>query len=130
LTPRDLLAAARDVLDSQDTGATGAWPRAVAVLTRQALELEIGRVWVGDQRTAGLHDCTMKTQLLCLPTYLEPRLAREISYVWAVLSNACHYHPYDLAPTAAELGGWMSAVARLVNEVDGKPSVLSRERCN
>ena len=61
----------------------------------------------------------MKTQLLCLPTYLEPRLAREISYVWAALSNACHHHPYDLAPTAAELSGWMSAVARLVNQVDG-----------
>src|SRR5262249_6299561 len=70
--------------------------------------------------TAGMHDCTMKTQLTCLPTYLEPRLAREVGYVWAALSSACHYHPYDLAPTAAELDGWIKAVATLIAHISGK----------
>jgi hypothetical protein len=117
MTPAHLLTVARDVLERKDLAAVGGWPRAVALLTRQALEQALDEFWAMGQATAGLSGSTMKTQLTCLPAYLEPRLAREISYVWAALSNACHYHAYDLAPTAAELSGWMTAVARLITVV-------------
>jgi hypothetical protein len=84
------------------------------------MEKAIDEFWEASPATAGLRDCTMKTQLICLPTYLEPRLAREVSYVWAALSGACHYHPYDLAPTAAELSGWIDSVASLLASISGK----------
>jgi len=33
--------------------------------------------------------------------------------VFAALSSACHYHPYELAPTAAELTSWLDQAAHL-----------------
>lgn len=114
MTPADLLSAARDLVKRPAAANIGGWSRAVAILTRQALEQALDEFWTTKPATAGLCDCSMKTQLICLPAYLEPRLARQISYVWAALSNACHYHPYHLAPTSAELTDWMHAVHDLV----------------
>ena len=56
----------------------------------------------------------MRSQLACLPTYLDGATAHQIAYVWAALSEACHYHAYELAPTAAELTGWIDAVDQLI----------------
>jgi hypothetical protein len=117
MTPAALLKEARDLLEQPAAVGIGAWPRAVALLTRQALEQALEEFWQGQQATAGLWGCPMRTQLTCLPAYLEPRLAREVSYVWAALSNACHYHPYDLAPTATELTGWMRTVTTLITSI-------------
>jgi hypothetical protein len=114
MTAADLLAAARAMLEHHEHTVVGGWPRAVALLTRQALEQALSDLWASGQATTGLSECTMRTQLICLPAYLEPRLARETSYIWAALSNACHYRAYDLAPTAAELSGWITAVASLI----------------
>ena len=44
-------------------------------------------------------------------------LARQIAYVWAALSEACHYHAYELAPTAAELAGWFQSVEELLTRI-------------
>lgn len=120
MTPADLLTAASDLLERPALARVGGWPRAVALLTRQALEKALEEFWQASPATVRLGDCTMKTQLSCLPTYLEPRLAREVGYIWVALSNACHYHPYDLAPTAAELSGWIDAVATLLASISGK----------
>ena len=35
----------------------------------------------------------------------------------AALSRACHYHPYELAPSAAELTSWISDVESLITQV-------------
>ena len=120
MTSADLLTAARALLDGSASAALGGWSRAVALLSRQALEKGIEELWQANPATCGLSVCTRKTQLTCLPAYLEPRLAREVSYVWATLSNACHYHPYHLAPTAAELSGWIEAVATLLEAIEAK----------
>jgi hypothetical protein len=114
VTPADLLAAARDVMQRPAPATIGGWPRVVALLTRQALETAVDEVWKASPTTVGLCGCTMKTQLTCLPTYLDHRLAHDVNYVWAALSSACHYHPYDLAPTAAELSRWIDSVATLL----------------
>jgi hypothetical protein len=114
VTPADLLAAARDVLNRPAPATIGGWPRAVALLTRQALEKAVAEYWKVSPTTAGLGSCPMRTQLTCLPTYLDHRLAHDVNYVWAALSSACHYHPYDLAPTAAELSGWIDSVTALL----------------
>ncbi len=120
MTPADLLAAARDLLERPAVASVGGWPRAVALLTRQALEKALEAFWQTSPATTRLGDCTMKTQLACLPTYLEPHLAREVGYVWVALSSACHYHPYDLAPTAGELRRWIEAVATLLASISSK----------
>ena len=117
MTPADLLAAARDLLERPQGADVGGWPRAVALLTRQALENAIDEFWKASTTTAGLCDCTRKTQLTCLPAYLEPCLARDASYTWAALSSACHYHQYDLAPTAAELSRWIDSTAALLTVI-------------
>ncbi len=38
----------------------------------------------------------------------------EVRSLSAALSHACHYHPYELAPTAAELTGWLDQAAQTV----------------
>ena len=38
--------------------------------------------------------------------------------VWAALSGACHYHPYDLAPTREELRGWRDVVLQVVERTE------------
>ena len=119
MTPADLLAAARNLLERPKFATVGGWARAVAMLSRQALERALEEFWQASPATVGLCECTKKTQLTCLPTYLDPRLARQVSYTWAALSNACHYHPYDLAPTASELNGWIDDVATLLSRIRG-----------
>ncbi len=119
MTPDDLLVAARDLLERPALARIGGWPRAVALLTRQALEQALQCFWKKSPATTGMGNCTMKAQLTCLPSYMEPRLAREAGHAWAALSRACHYHPYDLAPTAAELSGWIDSVATLTASIAG-----------
>ena len=59
----------------------------------------------------------MRSQLICLPFYLDATIAEQVAYVWAALSRACHYHPYELAPTGAELTGWIADVESLITQV-------------
>lgn len=119
MTPGDLLAAARRLLAEPGAGPAGVWPRACAMLIRQALEAGVDAIWLADPSTEGLMRSSMRSQLTCLPMYLDARMAREVSYVWAVLSEACHYHAYELAPTAVELSDWIATVDRLLASLPG-----------
>jgi hypothetical protein len=40
--------------------------------------------------------------------------ATRAAYLFAALSRACHYHSYELAPTATELTRWLKETANLV----------------
>jgi len=124
MRPAELLAAARDVLADPSAAPAGGWPRVAALLTRQALESALGEFWESRPATAGLSDCPRKSQLACLPFYLAPGTAQEAAYTWAALSGACHYHAYELAPTAGELAGWMDDVARLILVLHEKTASL------
>ncbi len=86
----------------------------MALLTRQALEKALDEFWESTPATTGLSLCSRRSQFACLPSYLDIGTAREISYVWAALSDACHYHAYEVAPNAVELTGWINAVAGLM----------------
>jgi hypothetical protein len=60
----------------------------------------------------------MPTQLICLRSYLgDARLAARAGHAWSALSRASHHHPYELAPTSAELQSWFSVVRELVQRV-------------
>jgi hypothetical protein len=105
----------------------GLWPRASALLGLQALEATLLRVW--KDRALGLHGCAMRTQLICLRSYLEDAgLAARAGHAWSALSRACHHHPYELAPTSAELGSWLSVVGELVDKVDAGPPARESSR--
>jgi len=114
MTPAELLDAAREVMSDAGAPAVGERSRAAAFLARQALERRLTEFWNSRPETAGLGKATGRSQLTCLPRYLDPELAYEVAYAWAVLSDACHYHSYDLAPTAAELSGLIGTVAKFL----------------
>jgi hypothetical protein len=45
----------------------------------------------------------------------DKKLAHSIAYTWAALSNACHHHVYQLAPSASELRMWIQATEAMLN---------------
>lgn len=114
---RELLAAVDDLLNRASPGTAGLWPRAATLLTRQALEVALRTFW--SKRAPGVEACSARAQLLCLGRFIgdEP-LGYRAHMVWSVLSSACHYHPYDLAPTREELLGWRDAVAEVVERTE------------
>jgi hypothetical protein len=126
MTPAELLAAAREIMRRADPITAGLWPRAAALLGRQALEGALEDLW--RRKRVDLAGCPARIQLLCLPTYLgDAGLAARAAYAWAFLSHACHHRAYDLAPTATELTGWLQGVADLVDAAaappgEGRPS--------
>ena len=90
----------------------GLWPRASALLVRQALEESLTGYWV--VKGIPLERCSTRAQLICLREYLrEGDLASRLGYAWAALSRACHHHPYELPPTVEEIKSWMEPVREL-----------------
>lgn len=45
-------------------------------------------------------------------------LADGVRVTRSALSRACHHHPYELAPTVAELSHWITQVERLVSTLE------------
>jgi hypothetical protein len=113
ITPRDLLDEAVDLLVRPDPVTAGLWPRAAALLARQALELGIEDVW--KVRAPGIELCSTRAQLLCLETFLrDSELATNASHAWWALTQACHHRAYELAPTASELSNWIEVIRKLL----------------
>ena len=114
---RVVLSLAHDMLGRVNPDTAGLWPRASALLGCRALEATVSRLW--ERRTLDLQGCPMRVQLICLRTYLgDADLAARAGHAWSALSRACHHHPYELAPTAAELRGWLAVVEELIHEAD------------
>lgn len=110
-TPAELLGMARDLLDRASPETAGLWPRAAALLGRQALEMAVDEFWAA--RRIPLESCPTRQQLICLREYLDDDdLAGRVHHAWNALSQACHQHPYELPPTVAELRLWLTAVDR------------------
>jgi hypothetical protein len=110
---RAALGLAHRALERADPETAGLWPRAAALLARNALEMAVARLW--ERRGLDLRGCSMRVQLICLRMYLgDADLAARAGHAWSALSRACHHHPYELAPTAAELQGWLAVVDALV----------------
>jgi hypothetical protein len=75
LTPHDLLAEAQRMLDEASTATVAVWPRAVALLTRQALEEAMRSYWA--ENAPGVERLNMRAQLTCLRVYLSSAVSRE-----------------------------------------------------
>ncbi len=89
------------------------WTRAAALLQRQALESLLYELW--RKREPEMLEATTRAQLLCLREYLQgnEELAREVHFLWSVLSEAAHARELNLAPSRNELGAWEAAIAHL-----------------
>jgi hypothetical protein len=87
------------------------------VLARQALEAGVLRLW--ERSALDFEGCAMRAQLICLRAYLgDVELAARTAHAWSALRQACHHHPYELAPTAPELEGWFEVVRALIRRVE------------
>ena len=111
-----LVSAARDLIHIDDPQTAGLWPRAAALLGRQAIEAAMEDLW--RLSAPGLEDASAKCQLLCLSHFLgDPDLAGRVHATWHGLTRSCHIQIYELAPTAAELEDWLETVWDLANVV-------------
>src|SRR5688500_966086 len=97
-TAAERLAMAGEVMARARPGTAGLWPRAAALLARQALGLALDNVC--RSRGIALDDCGTRQKLVCLREHLAGTTG--ICEAWSVLSRACHHHPYELSPTAEE----------------------------
>lgn len=103
-----LLATAEALLDGALHVAPGLRSRAAALLARQALEQALHEFW--DARSPDVHRCRVRTQIQCLAAFLDPEPVAAAATAWNRLSEACHHHPYDVAPSPAELRAWIGSV--------------------
>ena len=112
MLPSELIEHARGFLD-----APGAlrWPRLVAILTRQAIETQLEHLWMAV--APGMQDSSTRAQLIALCEYVPRNLAGEVAWAWDRLSEVCHHHVYELAPTEAELRDWLDRADRFTTEV-------------
>jgi hypothetical protein len=110
-TPAEVLAMARALLDRASPETAGLWPRAAALLGRQALEMAVDEYWA--TRRIPLESIPTRQQMICLRDYLDDEeLAGRVHHAWNALSRACHQHPYELAPTVGELSAWLLVAER------------------
>lgn len=109
----ELLREARTMVDRATDDTRGLWPRAAVLLARQSLEVALKTFW--SLKAPGAEGTSTRAQLLCLGTYIgDEVLARRAGHVWASLSRAAHFHPYELPPTQDELRGWCDTIGELV----------------
>ncbi|CAN5538089.1 hypothetical protein BH20ACT21_BH20ACT21_09720 [soil metagenome] len=111
-----LLVEAHGLLAYSDAATAGLWPRAAALLARQALEQGLNDFW--QVRAPGVEKGTRRSQMLCLRSYADEQLAEEANHTWTALSRACHHHAYELSPTASELKRWMRSVTDVVDSLE------------
>lgn len=91
------------------------WQRSVALLTRQAVEGAVDQLWA--ERSAAMLEANWRSKLTALTGYVPRDLAAEVAALWWILSRACHRHPYELAPTRAELDDWHRRATRAVDDL-------------
>jgi len=121
LGPKELLQHAFVLIDDPPRVFESRWPRAVALLARQALEASLQNLWL--KRDVKVGWASERAQLLCLPGVLgNVRLAADTTLAWNALSEASHQHAYELPPTAGELTTWLDTVDELRRAVDEIPA--------
>jgi hypothetical protein len=119
-TPAELLDLAHGLLENSGPATAGLWPRASALLARQALELALAHFWAN--RAPGVESSSIRAQLICLREYLdEEKLAERTSHIWWMLTRAVHHHPYELAPTGQELEAWLEEVGAVIHGLTSAP---------
>ena len=85
--PQELVGEAEKLLTWEGHSTAGLWPRAAALLGRQALETSLSRLWA--LKAPGVEECSWQAQLLVLPAFLgDEQLAEEAAHAWSALTRA------------------------------------------
>lgn len=110
-SPTALLQTARALCDAGEWQTTFWSTRAVAFLTRQAMETWLGQYWAASAPTvAALR--SRRAQFLLL----HDRLAHEDAVLghatWEHLSSACHYKLFELEPSREQALRWIAQAER------------------
>jgi hypothetical protein len=113
MTPAELVAHADEISHRPGAPTTPLYPRAAALLARQALELRLREEWATAESSLGRTN--MANQFHALRQLRNAAVAATAYDTWAALSAACHQHPYDLTPTIAEIQGLVDAVRELIS---------------
>jgi len=116
MTPRDLLRTAGDLCTNPPVSMRRCWQRAVASLTRTALEQALSEHWAAT--VPSLVGRPTRHQLLAMPVLIGLEAADVARVAWYGLSRAVHHHTYELAPTVAELQGWHQEVTTLLTYLE------------
>ena len=116
-TPEDLLDTAKGLLSRPDANAKGIWPRAAAHLGRQSPRSLIGAVVDEATSRHGDHLHARPSSCVFRPYLTMDGLAGRVAYTWSGLSNACHHHVYELAPSLTELAAWLDITMELAHAV-------------
>lgn len=106
---------AEKLLDGESSN--GTWPRCAIWLTRLALENELDQLW--DRRNPEVRGCTRRSQFLALGVVIDGATSYRVAELWTTLSRAAHHHHYELAPTVAELRGWLNEARPLCAHLAG-----------
>ena len=121
----ELLEHADQMLSEPRAATAGVWPRAAALLARQAIETAMLEFWL--VRAPGVEWCSTHAQLLCLPEYMRDReVAESASLAWNSLSQICHHHPYELLPTEVELRALLDTARRFAGALAGDSGPTER----
>jgi hypothetical protein len=96
-------------------GMRGNAPRIAAFLARLDLERLITRHMLG--RGWDVAGASMRSKLLCLRV-VEPEVSYAADAAWFGLSRACHYHAFDLQPTASEAAHLIGLVRLVQDAID------------
>ncbi|MBO2451194.1 hypothetical protein J4573_29160 [Actinomadura barringtoniae] len=109
----DLITLADRLLRGEVQVAQGSSARTTVFLLRLALERELDAYWdrIG---LPVLSRNPMRAQLLCLTEYADLATATSARSLWGQLSQACHYHSYELSPASHELRRWHTELNHLV----------------
>ena len=94
-----------------DTLITGIWPRAAALLARQALEAAMAKLWASNAQAAGMSGSSMRSQVLCLTAYLDPSTASRADIPFRRAQPGLPLSLLRGWSTAAELTGWLDQAA-------------------
>ncbi|WP_433287804.1 hypothetical protein ACQPZQ_34310 [Pseudonocardia sp. CA-142604] len=98
-----------NLLEGRSPG--GTWPRWGVWLIRLAIEHELDALWARRSPTGMTR--SRRSQLLALGVVVDSDTQHRVTELWNTLSRAAHHHHYELAPTAAEVRGWLREARRL-----------------
>jgi len=88
--------------------------RTACWLSRLALERAVSELL--EAKGVSAPRATMASRLSALEVLYredDPTIAQRAEYAWSRLSNASHYHAFELTPSVAEVLGLVSLVAQL-----------------
>ena len=104
MSPDHLIVGALDLVDRAPLSL--AHRRGSVFIARQAIEAAVALALGLDDLSRVNH----RSRFILLRTERAEDLAREGHSMWSALSTLCHYHPYDLVPSAGDIRQLLIAV--------------------